>query len=62
MVPAKIFVGGLNWDTTDDGFRAFFGAFGEIEESLVMRDRMSGTSRGFGFVVHPTPRPVPLAS
>ena len=47
----KIFVGGLNWDTTDEGFRKFFASYGEIEEASVMRERATGTSRGFGFVV-----------
>lgn len=46
----KIFVGGLSWDTTDEGFREFFSQFGDIEDSMVMRDRVTGTSRGFGFV------------
>jgi len=46
----KIFVGGLNWDTSDENFKNFFAAFGEIEEAMVMRDRASNTSRGFGFV------------
>jgi len=46
----KLFIGGLSWDTTDEGFRRFFERFGEIEEAMVMRDKHSGTSRGFGFV------------
>ena len=48
--PGKIFVGGLSWDTTDDGFRHYFSQFGEIQDAIVMRDRHTGTSRGFGFV------------
>ncbi len=51
QMSAKIFVGGLNWDTSDEAFKAFFAPFGEIEESMVMRHRETGTSRGFGFVV-----------
>jgi len=47
---AKIFVGGLSWDTSDDSFKTYFKQFGVVEEAIVMRDRMTGTSRGFGFV------------
>lgn len=46
----KLFVGSLSWDTTDDGLRAAFEQFGEVSEAIVIRDRMSGRSRGFGFV------------
>jgi RNA recognition motif-containing protein len=46
----KLFVGSLSWDTTDDGLRAAFEQFGEVAEAIVIRDRMSGRSRGFGFV------------
>ncbi len=46
----KLFVGGLSWDTTDDGLRAAFASFGEITEAKVITDRDTGRSRGFGFV------------
>jgi len=46
----KLFVGGLSWNTTDDGLRAAFERFGEIAEAKVITDRESGRSRGFGFV------------
>lgn len=46
----KLFVGSLSWDTNDDGLRAAFEQFGEVAEAIVIRDRMSGRSRGFGFV------------
>ena len=46
----KLFVGSLSWDTNDDGLRAAFEQFGEVSEAIVIRDRMSGRSRGFGFV------------
>ncbi len=32
------------------GFAAFFNRFGEVKEALIMRDRVSGRSRGFGFI------------
>lgn len=46
----KLFVGGLNWNTTDDGLREAFEAFGQIREAKVIMDRETGRSRGFGFV------------
>jgi cold-inducible RNA-binding protein len=49
---SKLFVGGLSWDTTDDGLRTAFEAFGEIKEAKVITDRETGRSRGFGFVTY----------
>ena len=46
----KLFVGGLSWDTTDDGLRQAFASYGEITEPKVITERDSGRSRGFGFV------------
>jgi len=46
----KLYVGGLSWDTTDDGLRQAFGAVGEVIEAKVITDRETGRSRGFGFV------------
>ena len=46
----KLFVGGLSWDTTDDGLRQAFASHGEITEAKVITDRNTGRSRGFGFV------------
>lgn len=46
----KIFVGGLPYHTTDKSLRKFFEQFGEIEEAVVITDRQTGKSRGYGFV------------
>jgi cold-inducible RNA-binding protein len=46
----KLFVGGLSWDTNDEGLREAFAAYGEITEAKVITDRDTGRSRGFGFV------------
>lgn len=46
----KLFVGGLSWNTTDDGLRQAFERFGEVTEAKVITDRDTGRSRGFGFV------------
>ena len=46
----KLFVGGLSFDTTDEGLQQAFGAFGTLEEAKIITDRENGRSRGFGFV------------
>lgn len=46
----KIFVGGLPYHTTDESLREFFTQFGDIEEAVVITDRQTGKSRGYGFV------------
>ncbi len=46
----KLFVGSLSWDTNDEGLRNAFAPHGEIEEAVVISDRDTGRSRGFGFV------------
>lgn len=46
----KIFVGGLPYHTTDSSLRKYFEVFGEIEEAVVITDRQTGKSRGYGFV------------
>ncbi|PVG02943.1 hypothetical protein CPB86DRAFT_664927, partial [Serendipita vermifera] len=38
--------------TTDDTLREAFSAFGQVLDSIVMRDRETGRSRGFGFVTY----------
>ncbi len=46
----KLFVGGLSWNTTDEGLQGAFSRFGEIVEAKVITDRETNRSRGFGFV------------
>ncbi|KAK0455399.1 uncharacterized protein EV420DRAFT_1630058 [Desarmillaria tabescens] len=52
----KVYVGNLSWNTTDDSLRQAFSQFGTILDSIVMRDRESGRSRGFGFVTYGDPQ------
>lgn len=46
----KLFVGGLSWDTNDNGLKAAFSTHGDVTEAKVITDRETGRSRGFGFV------------
>ncbi|KIM37945.1 hypothetical protein M413DRAFT_448206 [Hebeloma cylindrosporum] len=45
----KLFIGGLSWDTTDEGLRDYFAQFGQVDACTIMRDP-AGTSRGFAFM------------
>ncbi|GFP91222.1 heterogeneous nuclear ribonucleoprotein 1 [Phtheirospermum japonicum] len=51
----KLFIGGISWDTNEDRLKAYFGAYGEVVEAVIMRDRTTGRARGFGFVVFSNP-------
>ena len=53
-----MFVGGLNWDTTEESLRKYFGQFGPVSSCTVMRDGTSGRSRGFAFVTFSDPKSV----
>ncbi|TKY64152.1 RNA-binding protein ARP1 [Spatholobus suberectus] len=46
----KIFVGGLAWETQRDTMRRYFEQFGEILEAVVIIDKNTGKSKGYGFV------------
>jgi len=48
----KLFVGGLSWQTTEDGLQRYLESLSlEVERVLIMRDKLTGRSRGFGFVI-----------
>lgn len=49
----KIYVGNLNFNTTEGALRDLFAAHGEVEEVRIITDRDTGRSRGFGFVSMP---------
>ena len=48
--PTKLFVGGLSPSTTAADLRTFFSRFGELADVVVIPNRSTGQSRGFGFV------------
>ncbi len=49
-VAKKLYVGNLPYNTTDDSLKQLFASAGEVTSANVIIDKMSGRSRGFGFV------------
>ncbi|PPD85494.1 hypothetical protein GOBAR_DD17574 [Gossypium barbadense] len=45
----KVFVGGLAWETQSETMRRYFEQFGEIVEAVVITDKNTGRSKGYGF-------------
>jgi cold-inducible RNA-binding protein len=50
----KLYVGNLPFQTTEVDLRDLFGQYGTVTDAVVMMDKMSGRSRGFGFVTMST--------
>lgn len=46
----KLFVGNIDWGTTEEDLSALFSEHGQVDEAIIIKDRMSGRSKGFGFV------------
>lgn len=46
----KLFIGGIAWKTSEDALREAFEQAGTVESAVIITDRMSGRSKGFGFV------------
>ncbi|KAL0392358.1 UNVERIFIED_CONTAM: putative RNA-binding protein ARP1 [Sesamum radiatum] len=51
----KVFVGGLAWETPTDVMRGYFEQFGEILEAVIINDKTTGKSKGYGFVTFRDP-------
>ncbi|CDO99280.1 unnamed protein product [Coffea canephora] len=51
----KLFIGGISWETSEDKLKDYFGKYGDVLQTVVMRDKVSGKPRGFGFVVFADP-------
>jgi RNA-binding protein Musashi len=51
----KLFIGGISWETTEEKLRHHFQAYGEVAETVIMKDRATGRARGFGFVIFADP-------
>jgi len=51
----KLYVGGIPYSTTEDTLRDSFGQAGTVESAMIIMDRATGQSKGFGFVEMSTP-------
>lgn len=46
----KLFVGNIAWALSDEEFQSAFSQYGEVEEAVIIKDKFSNRSKGFGFV------------
>ena len=46
----KLYVGNLSYQVTADGLKTYFSQAGTVTDAVVISDKMSGRSKGFGFV------------
>ncbi|XP_056373204.1 cold-inducible RNA-binding protein B-like isoform X1 [Hyla sarda] len=51
----KLFIGGLSFDTDEQNLEEVFGKYGQLSEVVVVKDRETQRSRGFGFVTFENP-------
>jgi RNA recognition motif-containing protein len=49
----NLYIGNLNWETTEAGLQAAFEEFGQVSSVTIIKDKYTGQSRGFGFVEMP---------
>lgn len=46
----KLYIGGISYNTTEDGLKKYFSQAGNVESATIITDKFSGRSKGFGFV------------
>jgi len=46
----KLFIGNISWDASDADLNELFSQYGAVEEAVIVKDKFSGRSKGFGFV------------
>lgn len=51
---ARLFIGGISWNTNEEELKALFNQVGTVTDAIIMTDRDTGRSRGFGFVTMST--------
>ncbi|KAF4351641.1 hypothetical protein CsatB_025607 [Cannabis sativa] len=51
----KLFIGGISWETTEEKLKEYFENYGEVLQTVVMREKFTGKPRGFAFVVFSDP-------
>ena len=48
----KLFVGNIDWNTTEEDIQALFSKYGAVEEAVIIKDKMTNRPKGFGFVTY----------
>ncbi len=48
----KLFVGNLDWGTTEEELQELFAQHGTVEEAIIIKDKFTNRSKGFGFVTY----------
>ena len=48
----KLFVGNVAWSATEDDLRNLFSQQGEVEDLIILKDKFTNRSKGFGFVTY----------
>ena len=51
----KLFIGGISWETTEEKPKEYFENYGDVVQTVVMRDKTTGRPKGFDFVVFADP-------
>lgn len=46
----KLFVGNIEWGATEEDLKNLFSQHGAVEEAVIIKDKFSGRSKGFGFI------------
>ncbi len=46
----KLYVGGISYSTSEDALKSHFAQAGAVESASIIMDKMTGRSKGFGFV------------
>lgn len=49
-MPVKLYVGNLSYEVTESELNELFSPFGTVESVKIITDRLTGNSKGFGFV------------
>ena len=57
----NIYVGNLSFQMTEEDLRTEFEKFGKVSKASIVKDKLSGKSKGFGFVEMPNPAEAELA-
>ena len=50
IMSKKLFVGNIAWSASEDDLHNLFSQHGEVEDLIILKDRFTNRSKGFGFV------------